>query len=271
MSMLTTNTPILEIQPVKTASTNQKRTTISLNQLSTSIYDALTQYPYYIIVNGLPPLQDSTPLINLAHTIRAKISPSFRTNHGNIGKICFTKVYISPQVREAQQSVVTYYSRTHLRLPPHTDSSYMVSPHEIVAFQCIEADENGGETIMVPIDDILKHLDKSVLARLRDPVYPFGQSYHRILCGDEENPLIRYYHAQIKRSLTSDMPPLSEEHQSALRALDDFLDQSHRFQKFHLKPGQILFMHNHKVLHARTALSPETNRLLYRLRMHAIL
>lgn len=285
MSLLTTNIPTLEMHPVKTPSSNYEGGIISLNQLLTSIYDALTQYPYYVIINGFAPLQEHTELsqiikspvrdfiywkslMSLAYAIRAKISPESRTNHEDIDKVSFTKICISRQVGEAQEDGVTQYSRTHLPLPPHTDSSYMVLPHEIVAFHCVEADENGGETIMVPIDHILKHLDKSVLARLRDPVYPFGQGYHGILCGDEDNPLIRYYHAQVKRSLTSDMPPLPQEHQSALRALDDFLDQNHRFQKFRLKPGQILFMHNHKVLHGRTALSPDTNRLLYRLRMH---
>ncbi len=268
MSIQTKNTPTLEIGRVKTASTNQQDTTISLDELSKSIYDALIQYPYYIVVNGFTPLRERNQLMDLARALRAKISPQSKTNHEDIDKVSFTKVYINRQSGETEESSVTRYSRTHLRLPPHTDSSYMTVPHEIVAFHCIEADQSGGETIMVPIDDILKNLDKNVLACLREPVYPFGQSCHGIICGDEDNPLIRYYNAQVQRSLKTDMAPLSEEHQAALKALDQLLDQNHLLQKFHLKPGQIIFMHNHKVLHGRTALSPETNRLLYRLRMH---
>lgn len=269
MSLTTKSTPILEIQQVKTASTSQQGATISLNEVSKSIYNALTQYPYYIVVNGFTPLRERTQLMDFARAVRAKISPRSRTNYEDINKVSFTKVYINRQQEEAEERGATQYSRTHLRLPPHTDSSYMMLPHEIVAFHCIEADENGGETIMVPIDDILKNLDKSVLERLRDPVYPFGQGCHAIVCGDEDNPLIRYYHAQIKRFLTPDTPRFSKEHQAALKALDELLEQTHLHQKFHLKPGQILFMHNHKVLHGRTELSAETNRLLYRLRMHA--
>jgi tetratricopeptide (TPR) repeat protein len=260
---LTTNIPTLEIGQAETG------TAISLNDVSKSIYDALTQYPYYIVVNGFTPLRERTQLMDFGRAVRAKISPRSRTNREDISKVSFTKVYINREQEEAEEGGATQYSRTHLQLPPHTDSSYMMLPHEIVAFHCIEADEKGGKTIMVPIDDILKQLDKSVLARLQDPVYPFGRGYHAILCGEEDNPLIRYYHAQVKRFLTPDTPKFTQEHQAALEALDELLEQTHLHQKFHLKPGQILFMHNHKVLHGRTALSPETNRLLYRLRIHA--
>lgn len=267
MSIQTKHTPTLEIQRVETASTNQQDTTLSLDELSKSIYNALNQYPYYIVVNGFTPLRERNQLMDLARAIRAKISPLSRTNRENTNKVSFTKVYINRQSGETEESSVTRYSRTHLPLPPHTDSSYMTLPHEIVAFHCIEADENGGESIMVPIDDILQNLDKEVLACLREPVYPFGQDYHAIICGDEDNPLIRYYQAQIQRSL-NEHNSLSEKHQTALKALDELLDQNHILQKFHLKPGQIVFMNNQKVLHGRTALSPESNRVLYRLRMH---
>ncbi|MBV6625795.1 MAG: TauD/TfdA family dioxygenase [Rivularia sp. (in: Bacteria)] len=267
MSIPTKHTPTLEIQRVKTASTTQQDTTLSLDELSKSIYDALTQYPYYIVVNGFTPLRERNQLMDLARAIRAKISPPSKTNHENLNKVSFTKVYINGKSVEADESSVTRYSRTHLRLTPHTDSSYMMLPHEIVGFHCIEADDNGGESIMVPIDDILQNIDQEVLACLREPVYPFGQDYHAIVCGDEDNPLIRYYQAQIERSLNKNNP-LSQKHQAALKILDELLDKSHLQQKFHLQPGQIVFMHNHKVMHGRTALSPESKRVLYRLRMH---
>ena len=263
MNLLTKYPPTIEIQQPKTGAT------ISLNEVSTSIYDALTQYPYYIVVDGFTPLRERTQLMDFGRAVRAKISPPSKTNREDINRVSFTKVYINRQQEEAEEGGATQYSRTHLRLPPHTDSSYMMLPHEIVAFHCIEADENGGETIMVPIDDIIKHLDKNVLQRLGDPVYPFGRGCHAIICGEEKNPLIRYYHAQVKRFLTPDTPTFSQEHQAALKSLDELLEQTHLYQKFHLKPGQILFMHNHKVLHGRTELSSESNRVLYRIRMHA--
>ena len=267
MSIQTKHTPTLEIQRVKTASNTEQDTTLSLDELSKSIYDALTQYPYYVVVNGFTPLRERNQLMDLARAIRAKISPPSRSNRENTNKVSFTKVYINRQSGETEESSVTRYSRTDLPLPPHTDSSYMMLPHEIVAFHCIEADENGGESIMIPVDDILQNLDKEVLACFREPVYPFGQGSHAIICGDEDNPLIRYYQAQVQRSLNEDNS-LSEKHQTALKALDELLDENHIQQQFHLKPGQIVFMHNHKVLHGRTALSPESNRVLYRLRMH---
>ncbi|MEO0688634.1 MAG: TauD/TfdA family dioxygenase, partial [Cyanobacteria bacterium J06649_11] len=258
MSLLINHPPSIEIDPSKSGAT------ISLNDVSKSIYNALTQYPYYIVVKGFTPLRERTQLMDFGRAIRAKISPRSRTNREDINKVSFTKVYINRQEEEAETGGATQYSRTHLRLPPHTDSSYMMLPHEIVAFHCIEADDSGGETIMVPIDHILKHIEEKTITLLKDPVYPFGKGCHAIICGDEDNPLIRYYHAQVKRFLTLNTPTFTKKHQKALLTLDELLEQTDIHQKFHLKPGQILFMHNHKVLHGRTALLPESNRILYR-------
>lgn len=249
-----------------------------LSASSSLIYDALTHYPYFAVVNGLPPMEDAGQLSNLVCAIRAKLSPPTDTNREPLTEVSFTKVFIKPDSdpltqdkaqKEAEESGVTQYSRTHLPLSPHTDSSYALLPHEIVVFHCVRSDDDGGETIMVPVDDILKRLDEDVIARLRKPVYPFGEGLHPILTGREAVPLIRYYRAQVERTMAQSAITLAPEYVSALDALDVLLARDELFFKFHLRPGQTLFMHNQRVMHARTALSPTTDRLLYRLRMHA--
>lgn len=266
--MLTASIPTIDTQGRGDAGPRDTASPLNLDGLSASVYEALTQYPYYTIVDGLPPLRDPAQLSALARAIRAKISPRTGMGREDLGRISFTKVYVTRESAEDEDSEVTQYSRTHSPLPPHTDSSYAVLPHEMVVFHCVEADENGGKTLMFPVDDVVQHLDTDVLARLREPVYPFGQGRYAIICGDQDAPLIRYYHAQLERTLSIESVNLSGEHRSALEALNDLLAQDRLFHQFHLQPGQILFMHNQKVLHGRTALSADTHRLLYRLRLN---
>ncbi len=247
------------------------QTTLSLDQLSAAVHQALTQYPYYTVVNGFSPMKDPHTLETLACAIRAKISPRTETNREHLNPVSFTEVYVareSLEVLDDASSEFTQVSRTRAPLPPHTDSSYEVLPHEMVIFHCIKADEGGGNSLMIPAEDVLQRLDDDVIARLREPVYPFGRGRHAILCGDRTTPFIRYYQIQLEHTSHLKSTELSAEHRSALKALNAVLCQEELCHKFHLKPGQILFMHNQKVFHGRTALSTNADRLMYRMRLH---
>ncbi|MGK7947738.1 MAG: hypothetical protein AB4368_02750 [Xenococcaceae cyanobacterium] len=69
-------------------------------------------------------------------------------------------------------------------LEPHTDSTYMNIPHNLVAFQCIVADKVGGESIMIPIKDILPQIENENLELLKSPVFPFGKNLYPIITVD---------------------------------------------------------------------------------------
>ena len=240
-----------------------------LQDLARSIGAALSTYPHYVVVNGYPAIEERTNLIHLANAISAieARQPVSGFGRQNKQKISFTKVQINPAKAKANGGV-TQYSRTHLPLPPHTDSSYMSRPHELVAFQCIVSDRTGGESILVPVADLLPRLDRDVVELLQAPVYPFGNQPYPILTGETGNEQIRYYRAQIDRILAAGAPPLSDQHRAAIETLDTVLQQTDQFSQFHLQAGQIVLMHNHKVLHGRTGFSPESDRLLYRIRLH---
>ncbi|MEM9007931.1 MAG: TauD/TfdA family dioxygenase [Cyanobacteria bacterium P01_F01_bin.86] len=258
--------PTFEIPQVSVASEHLEPET--LQDIARSIGSALSTYPHYVVVQGLPAIKDRTNLVNLAQTIGDGQPPTesgiSRPNHH---KVSFTKVQINPAKAAANKSV-TQYSRTHLPLPPHTDSSYMPRPHELVAFQCIVADATGGESIMVPLEDILQQLDRATIERLQAPVYPFGDQLRSILFGDADQFNIRYYRAQIDRTLEQGKVLLSEPHQVAMAALDTALQQAESGHRFPLQAGHIVFMHNHRVLHGRTGFLEASDRLLYRVRLH---
>ncbi|WP_200817742.1 TauD/TfdA family dioxygenase, partial [Calothrix rhizosoleniae] len=230
---------------------------------------ALCSYPHYVILSDFPAIKDRSNLINLSQAIRALLSrqPVSGIYPKNQEKISFTQVRID-ETKAAVGGYVTQYSRTHQPLTPHTDSSYMSHPHNLVAFQCIVAAKTGGESIMVPVEDILQRIDGEVLELLRAPIYPFGDKPSPIIFGELGDEQIRYYRAQIDRALEKRATPLSDKHYAAIETLDRVIQQTEQFSQFKLQPGQMVFMHNTKVLHGRTGFSKESDRLLYRVRLH---
>ncbi len=246
--------------------------TAELQELAHSICKTLENYPHFVVVNGYSAVGDRTNLINLSQAIQTIESNSVSAEGVNLKResISFTKVRIdrSQNAEIEFRSGVTKYSRTHLALTPHTDSSYMQKPHELIAFQCIVADSQGGESIVIPSEDIIRQLDPEAKDLLRAPVYPLGDSLSPIIFGEEDDEHIKYYKAQIERALETGNCSLSDKHVAVIQSLDDLLQSTQLKFKFDLQPGQILFIHNTKALHGRSELSPESDRLLYRVRLH---
>ena len=106
------------------------------------------------------------------------------------------------------------------------------------------------------------------LELLRDAVFPFSQNLYPVLSGKAGDEQIRYYRTQIDQTLETTTFSLSDQHRAAIDTLDATLQQTAQWIQFSLQPGEIIFMHNRKVLHGRTGFSPESDRLLYRVRLH---
>jgi alpha-ketoglutarate-dependent taurine dioxygenase/glutathione synthase/RimK-type ligase-like ATP-grasp enzyme len=253
----------------QTTVSSEHAKTLLFQDVALSVCKALSSYPHYAIVRGFPAIEDRSNLIDLCKSIRAVASgqPVSTRDFQNQEKVSFTQVRINAAKASAGGSV-TQYSRTHKPLSPHTDSSYMSQPHELVAFHCIVAAETGGKSIMVAVEDILPRIEPEILELLRASVYPFGNEPSPIIFGEPGDEQIRYYRAQIDQTLEAGAAPLSDEHRTAIETLDRVLEQTDRFSQFQLQAGQMLFMHNTKVLHGRTGFSDGSDRLLYRVRLH---
>ena len=265
----------MKILPIPTLEITQfstglgKEEIADLQELARSICAALNAYPHFVVINGYPPLEERTNLVNLSQAVCAIGSGQSLLGFGsqNQLKVSFTQVRID-RAKAMARGKVTQYSRTHLPLAPHTDSSYMTRPHELVAFQCIVADNMGGESIIIPVEDILSRIDSDTVELLRDSVFRFGNNQSPILFGATGDEQIRYYRSQIDQTLKAETSALSDKYYAAIETLDSVLQQPAQLIQFPLQPGQILFMHNRKVLHGRTGFSPESDRLLYRVRLH---
>ena len=230
-------------------------------KVTARIAAALNAYPYFAKVKGLHPGGDKTEIVSLAEWMAA--DQGKRDNK----KVSFTTVSIRPDALERANGV-TAYSRTHLPLSPHTDSTYMPRPHELVAFQCVIAARDGGANTMVPVDDILVNLSDADRERLAEPVFPFGRFSDAILTETDKGPCIRYYRAQIDRA-AADGKPLSAADTALLDRFDTLLDRLAADVTLRLAPGEAVFMNNTKVLHGRTGFAPDSRRTLFRVRQHA--
>ncbi len=242
---------------------------VNLQELAQSISTALSAYPHFVIVTGYPPIEDRTNLLNLSEAICAIGSEQSVLDFGSHKqiKVSFTQIRID-RGKHVDNKKVTQYSRTHLPLALHTDSSYMEIPHDLVAFQCIVADKMGGESIIIPVEDILPQIDSENLELLRASVFSFGNNLYPIISGVTGDEQIRYYRSQIDHTLQLKGSSLPEKYHVAINNLDAVLQESALLIQFPLQQGQIVFMHNKKVLHGRTGFSPDSDRLLYRVRLH---
>lgn len=167
------NIPIVDMTQFSMDNAQDPET--SARKIARSIIAALRTYPYCLVVHGYSSKLDKRNLLDLAEAIRlegndsAGVLSTIETRKSAQQKISFTKVRINPEKANAEKNV-TQYSRTHLPLPPHTDSSYMLRPHEVVAFQCIVPAESGGESILIPIEDLIQRLDPETIKHLQEPV-----------------------------------------------------------------------------------------------------
>lgn len=225
----------------------------------------LASYPHYVVLRGGAPTKDLGWATLLCQTM-ASLAPQKPARDGK-GAISTTMVRIKPQ-RPSKRGSVTRFSRTNQPLLPHTDSSYLADPHEIVAFQVVAVDSAGGETVVVPIEDLLGKLGEETAAALREPIYPFGHGSFAILSDRQGSDRIRYYRAQIDLALEAgETLPLAGE--AALQELDEILAREDIAIRFKLAAGDILFLNNKMALHGRGGFKEDSERLLFRLRAHA--
>ncbi len=235
--------------------------------ISNRLVAALRAYPHFAVLKGAPPTEDRTLTVQLARAI-ASIDP---VRDGQTpdqrGKVSFTRVRIN-SARAHQVSAVTHYSRTNEALEPHTDSSYQAEPHELVAFQIVRADVDGGDTLMAPVEHVIDALDNDVREVLKRRKFPFGRGAHPVLWKSGGDFRIRYYRSQIEAAREKDNR-LTDDDLAALATLDEVLRREDRLFRFHVEAGETIFIHNTKTLHGRSGFATNSDRLLYRIRIHA--
>lgn len=234
----------------------------SIQDTAPEIAAALRRHPHFTVLKGLGLSEARAPVENLVLATAAIGGGPGRAAE----KLSFTRVRIDPEDAE-RDDAVTRYSRTHLPLPPHTDSAYSGRPQALVAFQMVRGDAGGGRSLIVPVADVVAVLDRSARDVLRGE-FAFGKKDLPILWGPKGRESMRYYRAQI--NLGARLGGVEPEGLAPLLdRIDALLDSLAPAREFALADGEMLFVNNHKALHGRTGFAPDSPRLMNRYRVHS--
>lgn len=167
--------------------------------------------------------------------------------------------------------------QTHERQTFHTDSC------DVVGLLCLREAKRGGDSLLVSAPTLFNEMRRAhprLLARLLQPMahdrrgeVPAGaQPYFMIpVFSWYDEALTVFYQRQYFDSAQrfADAPRLSPEDIEALDTFDRLANDPRLHLKMRLEPGDIQFVHNHTLLHDRTAFEdwPEADRRRHLLRL----
>jgi alpha-ketoglutarate-dependent taurine dioxygenase len=143
----------------------------------------------------------------------------------------------------------------------HTDTPLA----DVLAWYCLEQDAAGGSSVLVDTADVARHFDAEELAALE---HVRVRSHIREEAGHEivrEYPLLAAGKVYYAPWLVA--PDLSEAERKLAERFDEYLAKKAATTpiRIRLKPGEMLFIDNHRVLHGRGELPPDSRRHLVRL------
>ncbi len=163
---------------------------------------------------------------------------------------------------EADPNNLAFTSRA---LPPHTDNPYRDPVPSLQVLHCLTDDGAGGDTVLVDgffVAEQLREKDVDAFRWLTRPVtfrYRAGNAHleNRVPVIDvDDNDALRAVHVNHRSFHPVE---LSAEEQGpyyeAYRWFHQLLQAPDTGRRFHLAPGQAMVFHNHRLLHARTALA----------------
>lgn len=183
-------------------------------------------------------------------------------------------VYVRDQGVDPNDPLVRGF-QTAERLDYHCDSS------DIVALLCIRPAASGGASTIVSsvaVHDELVRRSPELAALLHEQWWHDRKSgdgmesfFQCSVYGEKDGRLFAHYGRAYMESASRhpDIPPLSDEQVAALDALDSLTNSPEFVLNMDFRPGDIQFLNNYTIMHARTAYvdhpEPERKRELIRL------
>lgn len=163
------------------------------------------------------------------------------------------------------------HSATNQHFPVHTDCAHFLHPPQVMMLLCCQSSKTGGKTILIHIDEILEKLtdqDRTALNRIQFPWWQGSQNVYAPILTNEKVQgkwMIRYNQATLRREMDKDEFTNTSALQTLIKTLDEL--ETRLDHIISLSPGDLLIVHNQRILHGRTAFSSGSPRLLKRLRM----
>ena len=165
------------------------------------------------------------------------------------------------------------HSATNQHFPLHTDCAHFLHPPQIMMLLCCRPSvtTDGGKTILAYVDDVVEKLsteDKTNLTHLQLPWWQDTSIVRASILSQEKEHnkwLIRFNQATLEREMDKDEFINTPALQSFITTLRSF--ETDPANTITLAAGDLLIVHNQRVLHGRTAFSSGSSRLLKRIRV----
>lgn len=245
--------------------------------LGPSLPELITQIRHYLqlsahgicVIRDVPVDDDNVALLSLAHAFGGTPLRDTRMPSRAMEADCV----IYRVEEDPLNTDVHAHSATSEHFPLHTDCAHFLHPPEVMMLLCCRPSTTSehGKTILVHVDEIVDKLaegDRRELARVQLPWWQ-GKSIVRapILAQQHDGNrwLMRFNQATLEREMGREAFARASSLQALIRLLQGVeADPAHTIT---LEAGDLLIVHNQRVLHGRTAFRSGSARLLKRIRV----
>lgn len=170
---------------------------------------------------------------------------------------------IYPVEVRSGESGSSHYSASSASGGLHTDGSLLARPPDYGILMCLSEADSGGETVLVDINDVRRHLDADDrgLSEMLAAPQPFAadddpstvRQWAPVLSGEPGRCRVRYLRRYVIAGWERAGRPAPEGIQLALDVVDNFVADPTVQLEFGLRRGQILLWRNQHFLHGRRA------------------
>jgi len=159
------------------------------------------------------------------------------------------------------ESGSSHYSASSASGGLHTDGSLLARPPDYGVLMCLSQADAGGQTVLVDINDVRKHLDAEDrgLSEILAAPQPFAadddpatvRQWAPVLSGEPGRSRVRYLRRYVLAGWERAGRQAPDGIERALDAIDTFVANPAVQRPFDLRRGQILLWHNAQFLHGR--------------------
>ncbi|CAF3417048.1 unnamed protein product [Rotaria sp. Silwood1] len=240
-----------------------------LKKLVNQIHEALSLGGGICVVKNVPINDDNESYLSIAKSFGGELLRDLRMPSRSME--ADSVIY---RVEEDPLNTNEYaYSATNAHFPLHTDCAHFRYPAQVMMLLCCQPSMNdsGGKTILTDVDDVLKMLTEQQIRDLATNQFLWWQGENQqvqapiLTKTDDGRWRIRFNQATLRQEMGEDEFSKVSTLQSLIHILNEIeVDPSNSIS---LTSGDLLIVHNQRVLHGRTAFTSKSSRLLKRIRL----
>lgn len=164
-------------------------------------------------------------------------------------------------------------SITNLEQEFHTDGGWLPETPEVISLSCLRQATQGGKSLVSSLataHDLLREQSPALLSQLYRPLWWDRQGEHAegdVMCShqpifavDTDGIAVRYYDDYVKQGHRMMSVPIDDQTDAALEAFRAAIEDPDHCFDLYLQPGQIEFVNNRTIAHARTCFEDTNGR-----------